>query len=205
MLKLREAILVEGRYDKIALENVVDTEIFTSEGFGIFHDRKKMELLRRIAEHRGLIVFTDADGAGLVIRNRIRGCIDSRYLKHAYIPEIMGKERRKKTPSGSGLLGVEGMDAAVLEEALLRAGAERAEDDRPRITKADLYAAGLSGGANAAEKRKALLHSLDLPGNLSSNAMLDVLNSLYTPDDFLSAADTIQKERPGVSQEQDGG
>lgn len=123
MLKIKEAIVVEGRYDKIALEPLVDTAIFTTDGFGIFKNKEKLALLRRVAEQRGLIVLTDADGAGLVIRNRLRGAISAQYLKHAYIPDVAGKERRKKAPSRAGTLGVEGMKPEILEEALRRAGA----------------------------------------------------------------------------------
>ena len=123
MLKIKEAIVVEGRYDKIALEPLVDTAIFTTDGFGIFKNKEKLALLRRVAEQRGLIVLTDADGAGLVIRNRLRGAISAQYLKHAYIPDVVGKERRKKAPSRAGTLGVEGMKPEILEEALRRAGA----------------------------------------------------------------------------------
>ena len=188
MLKIREAIVVEGRYDKIALEPLVDTAIFTTDGFGIFKNAQKMELLRRVAETRGLIVLTDADGAGLVIRNRLRGAIDARYLKHAYIPDVEGKERRKKTPSRAGTLGVEGMKPAVLEEALRRAGASSDTEPREYVTKADLVSLGLSGGADSAARRRALQKSLRLPENLSANALLDAINSLYTKEEFLAAA-----------------
>ena len=138
MLKIKEAIVVEGRYDKIALEPLVDTAIFTTDGFGIFKNKEKLALLRRVAEQRGLIVLTDADGAGLVIRNRLRGAISAQYLKHAYIPDVAGKERRKKAPSRAGTLGVEGMKPEILEEALRRAGAVCDTETRGRVTKADL-------------------------------------------------------------------
>ena len=186
MLKIREAIVVEGRYDKIALEPLVDTEIFVTNGFGIFRDRERLELLRRVAEKRGLIVLTDSDGAGLVIRNRLRGAIDARYLKHAYIPEIPGKEKRKKTPSRAGTLGVEGMKPEVLAEILHRAGVSELGAEREKVTKAELFALGLSGGAGSAERRKALQSALGLPQNLSPNALLDALNSLYARDELLA-------------------
>lgn len=181
MLHIREAIVVEGRYDKNTLSQVVDTLILETGGFQIFKDPEQMVLLQRAAERRGLIVLTDSDGAGFVIRNRIKGTIPARYLKHAYIPDVYGKERRKRQPGKEGKLGVEGMPPAVLEEVLRRAGATFLEEDarsreRPRLTKADLFAAGLSGGAGSAEKRRALLRRLELPEHMSANALLAVLN-----------------------------
>ncbi len=207
MLKIREAIVVEGRYDKIALEPLVDTAIFTTEGFGIFKDREKMDLLRRVAEKRGLIVLTDPDGAGLVIRNRLKSCIPPEHLKHAYIPDVPGRERRKKAPSRAGTLGVEGMRPEVLSEALSRAGATRTEgEERPGVTKADLYALGLFGRENSAELRRRLQKALGLPERLSANALLDAVNSLYRPEEFSAAAEALQKERGEVAaQEQSAG
>ena len=191
MLKIREAIVVEGRYDKNTLSQVVDTLILETAGFGIFKDPERMALLRRAAEKRGLIVLTDSDGAGFVIRNRIKSAIPGRYLKHAYIPDVPGKERRKRAPGKEGKLGVEGMAPAVLEAVLRRAGAtfldepDAAARTSPPITKADLFALGLSGGPGAAERRGMLLKKLDLPEHLSPNALLPVLNALYTRDAFL--------------------
>ena len=207
MLKIREAIVVEGRYDKIALEPLVDTAIFTTEGFGIFKDREKMELLRRVAEKRGLIVLTDPDGAGLVIRNRLKSCIPPEHLKHAYIPDVPGRERRKKAPSRAGTLGVEGMRPEVLSEALSRAGATRTDgEERPAVTKADLYALGLFGRENSAALRRQLQKALGLPDRLSANALLDAVNSLYRPEEFSAAAEALQKERGEVAaQEQSAG
>lgn len=203
MLRLREAIVVEGRYDKIALENLVDTAIFTTDGFGIFNNKEKMALLRRVAESRGLIVLTDSDGAGLVIRSRLRGSIPAEYLKHAYIPDIPGRERRKKSPSKAGTLGVEGMKPELLREVLTRAGATEREEDTPPITKADLCALGLSGGADSAARRRALQKALGLPANLSSNALLDALNSLYRREEFLSAAEALGQDGGEVAAEQE--
>ncbi len=187
MKSVREVILVEGRYDKNALSQVVDAVILESAGFGIFHDRQKQKLLRRLAETRGLIVLTDPDGAGFVIRGFIKGCIDPSLVKHAYIPDVYGKEKRKSAPSKEGKLGVEGMRPEVLLEALRRAGASfEGENRMPResITKADFYARGLSGGEGSAQRRKALLKALDLPELLSPNALLDVLNALMTREEF---------------------
>lgn len=203
MLCLKEAVVVEGRYDKIALENLVDTEIFTTEGFGIFTDEGKMALLRRVAEKRGLIVLTDADGAGLVIRSRLKSCIDGRYLKHAYIPAVPGKERRKSAPSKEGTLGVEGMKPELLEEVLRRAGADMTAGGRKKLAKPDLYRMGLSGTAKAGERRRRLLSALELPENLSANAMLDALNSLYTPEEVSAAVLALQEQCGEVAHQQD--
>ena len=186
MLRIREAIVVEGRYDKNTLSQVVDTLILETAGFGIFRDPEKLALLRRAAEKRGLIVLTDSDGAGFVIRNRIRGAVPARYVKHAYIPDVCGKERRKKRAGREGKLGVEGMSPAVLEQVLRRAGATVLEEEPqgqaggPPLTKADLMAAGLSGTPDSAARRLALLQKLELPGHMSANALLDVLNGCYS-------------------------
>ena len=186
MLRIREAVAVEGRYDKNNLSQVVDTLILETGGFQIFQDPERMALLRRAAEKRGLIVLTDSDGAGFVIRSRIKGAIPGQYLKHAYIPDLPGKERRKRRPGKEGKLGVEGMTPQVLEEVLRRAGATFLEGDVPRtgavppLTKADLMAAGLAGGQDSARRRQALLRRLDLPEHMTANALLAVLNACYT-------------------------
>lgn len=188
MIRIREAIIVEGRYDKNTLAQIVDAPILETSGFGIFHDRQRLALLRRLAETRGIIVLTDSDGAGFVIRNYLRGAIDPLQVKHAYIPDIAGKERRKRTASKEGKLGVEGMRPDVLLEALRRAGAtiegEETMAAGARITKADLYAAGLTGGADSKAARQRLLAQLDLPEHLSTNALLEVLNALMTREEF---------------------
>ena len=186
MLRIREAIVVEGRYDKNTLSQVVDTLILETSGFGIFKDPEQMALLRRGAENRGLIVLTDSDGAGFVIRNRIKGAIPQQHVKHAYIPDVYGKEKRKKRGGKEGKLGVEGMPPQVLEQVLRRAGAtfleEQApeEESAPPLTKADLFAAGLTGGPDSAAKRLALLKEMLLPEHMSANALLAVLNGCYT-------------------------
>ena len=182
MVKIREAILVEGRYDKNTLSQIVDAPILESAGFGIFKDKKQLGLLRRVAMSRGLIVFTDSDGAGFVIRNHIKSAIPAQYLKHAYIPDVYGKERRKSAPGKEGKLGVEGMKPEVILEALRRAGATIEGENLPArdpITKQDLMDLGLSGGADASAKRLALLKKLDLPEHMSATAMLQALNLLY--------------------------
>ena len=186
MLHIREAVVVEGRYDRNTLSQVVDTLILETGGFRIFKDREQMALLRRAAQRRGLIVLTDSDGAGFVIRNRIRGAVPEAYLKHAYIPDVYGKERRKRQRGKEGKLGVEGMPPQVLEEVLRRAGAtflgEEAQRERsgPPLTKADLMAAGLSGGPDSARRRQVLLRRLDLPEHMTANALLAVLNGCYS-------------------------
>ena len=191
MRRIREVIVVEGRYDKDTLNQVVDAVILETSGFGVFNDRQKQELLRKTAEKRGLIVLTDSDGAGFVIRNFIRSCVPAGQLKHAYIPDRSGKERRKKKASKEGKLGVEGMSPQVLLDALIRAGAtfedESAEDSREgTITKTDLFIMGLSGGEHSREKRLALIRMLDLPEHLSANALLDVLNALMSREEFMA-------------------
>ena len=185
MVKIREAILVEGRYDKNTLSQIVDAPILETNGFGIFKDKQQMALLRKVAESRGLIVFTDSDGAGFVIRNHVKSAIPGKYLKHAYIPDIYGKERRKTAPGKEGKLGVEGMRPEVILEALRKSGAtvdgESPETDTC-ITKQDMVELGLSGGPDSSAKRLALLKYLDLPEHMSANAMLQALNLLYTKE-----------------------
>ncbi len=187
MVKIKEAIVVEGRYDKNTLSQIVDAAIFETNGFGIFKDKQQMALLRQVAERRGLIVFTDPDGAGFVIRNHIKSAIPGRFLKHAYVPDILGKERRKAAPGKEGKLGVEGMKPQIILDALRDAGATMDGENaavQPSITKQDLMSLGLSGGANAAEKRLKLLKKLNLPEHMSANALLQALNMLYSLDEL---------------------
>lgn len=197
MVKIREAIVVEGRYDKNTLSQVVDAAIFETSGFGIMNDKAQLALLRRVAQTTGLIIFTDSDGAGFVIRNYLKGAIDPQYIKHAYIPDIPGKERRKTAPGKEGKLGVEGMCPEVILEALRRAGAtiigERAAE-RHSTTKQDLVDLGLSGGAGSSQKRLALLKKLDLPAHMSANAMLQAVNLLYTREEFAALVKALENE-----------
>ena len=190
MHSVREVIVVEGRYDKNALSQVVDAVIIETSGFGIFNDAEKRKLLQTMAEARGLIVLTDSDGAGFVIRNYIKGCVDPKLVKHAYIPDIYGKERRKSAPSREGKLGVEGMKPQVLLDALIRAGAtfddEENKKTAPRISKADMYARGLSGREGSAEKRAQLIKQLGLPARLTADGLLDVLNATMSREEFLA-------------------
>lgn len=187
MIKLRQAIVVEGRYDKNTLSQLVDAPIFETNGFGVMKNRELLGFLRRVAQTRGLIVLTDSDGAGLVIRNFLKGALPKEGVLHAYIPDISGKERRKTHPGKEGKLGVEGMTPEILLTALKNAGAQAEQTDAPteKITKTDLFLAGLSGGADSAEKRAALQRKLHLPANLGANAFLDTLNLLMTREEFL--------------------
>lgn len=191
MISVKEVIVVEGRYDKNTLSQVFDAVIVETSGFGVFKDREKLALLRRLAEARGLVILTDSDGAGLVIRNFLKGSIDPALVKMAYVPEIAGKERRKPRPSKEGVLGVEGMCPETLIEALRRAGATlggQAPTHRSGdITKATLYELGLSGGPGSAKKRRELLRRLGLPEKLGANALLDVLNALYDAEELRAA------------------
>ena len=187
MVKLRQAIVVEGKYDQNTLSQLVDTTIFQTRGFGVMHDKALLGLLRKAAKTTGLIIFTDSDGAGFVIRNFLKGALPKEGVLHAYIPDIPGKEKRKRAPGKEGLLGVEGMTPEILLEALRNAGAEmdgeaRTADDH--IGKMDLYTLGLSGGAGSAAKRQALLQDLGLPGYLSANALVDALNLRMTREEL---------------------
>lgn len=195
MVKIHEAIVVEGRYDKNTLAQIVDAPILQTNGFGILKDRQQLELLRCVAEKRGLIIFTDSDGAGFVIRNFLKGAIPTQYLKHAYIPDIPGKEKRKSTPGKEGKLGVEGMTPQIILDCLRRSGAtfegEKTTINDSAITKVDLFFMGLSGNPDSKKKRQKLLKMLDLPEHMSSNALLQVLNLLYTKDEIYRFADTL--------------
>lgn len=190
MQAIKEAIVVEGRYDKNTLSQVVDTLILETGGFQIFKDPERMALLRTAARRRGLIVLTDSDGAGFVIRSRIKGSIPEQYVKHAYIPDVYGKERRKRQPGKEGKLGVEGMPPQVLLDVLRRAGATFLGEEGPRtgeggLTKADLMAAGLTGRPDSAARRQALLQEMELPEHMSANALLAVLNGCYSREEAL--------------------
>ena len=195
MLKIHEAIVVEGRYDKNTLSQVVDAPILETSGFGIFQDKQQLQLLRKVAQKRGLIVFTDSDGAGFVIRNYLKGAIEPKYLKHAYIPDLPGKEKRKSAPGKEGKLGVEGMTPRVIADCLRKAGATfQGEENAPgtgNITKTDLFDMGLSGGPDSKIKRQKLMKMLDLPEHMSANALLQALNLLYTKDELYRLVDLL--------------
>ena len=190
MVKIKQAIVVEGKYDQNTLSQLVDATIFQTRGFGVMHDKALLELLRKAAKTTGLIIFTDSDGAGFVIRNFLKGALPKEGVLHAYIPDIPGKEKRKRAPGKEGLLGVEGMTKEILLSALENAGAdlggEAAKKPGDTITKFDLYTAGLSGRPDSASKRAAFLEKLRFPAHMSANALLDALNLLYTREEFLA-------------------
>lgn len=186
MIKLDRPVIVEGKYDVIKLSNLIDGLIIKTDGFGIFKDKEKQSLLRRLAGEKGIIVLTDSDSAGFLIRNFISGIVPKEKITHVYIPDIFGKEKRKTAASAEGKLGVEGIREEILLEAFKKAGvtASISDEERRYITNLDLYENGLSGTAGSAEKRKKLLKSLSLPERMSTSAMLKVLNTFVTYDEF---------------------
>ena len=196
MVKLKQAIVVEGRYDVNTLRQLVDAPIFETRGFGIMNDRERLALLRAAARRRGLIILTDSDGAGFVIRNYLKGALPKGCVKQAYVPDIAGKERRKRHGSKEGKLGVEGMRPQVILDALRRAGATFAQQDEsempvhPVITKADFYEWGLSGRPDSTARRAAVLHALDLPAHMTANALLEFINAVGTRE---QVAEIIQQ------------
>ncbi len=195
MVKIKEAIVVEGKYDKNTLSQIVDAPIFQTDGFSVMNDPELLALLRRVAQKRGLIVLTDSDGAGFVIRNYLKSAIAPELLKHAYIPDVSGKERRKASPGKEGKLGVEGMTPEIILQSLRNAGATmddaQIETAAQTITKTDLYFMGLSGTVDSKARRLALLKKLDLPERMSSNAMLQALNLLYSRDELHKLVETL--------------
>lgn len=184
MISVKEAVIVEGRYDKIKLSEVIDTPVIETGGFRIFKDKEKQNLIRKIAEERGILVLTDSDSAGFVIRNFLKGSVPEDKIKHAYIPQLKGKEKRKSEHSKEGLLGVEGVTADIIADAIRKSGATILGEDsaykKSEITKQDLYELGLTGRENSAILRQELLKKLGLPTYLSTNAMLEALNCLYS-------------------------
>lgn len=197
MIVLDRPVIVEGKYDKQKLSAVLDATIITTNGFGIFNDREKRALIRRLAEKNGIIVLTDADGAGMVIRNLLRGCVPKDKITHLYIPAVAGKERRKSAPSKEGLLGVEGIDVETLTR-IFAPFAVNAEDafgqERAAVTKIDFYEAGLSGGEGSAGRRDRLAKRLGLPPHMSANALLEAVNLLYSKDEYESALGSLDEE-----------
>lgn len=189
MIKLNEAVIVEGRYDKILLRGFIDAPIIETGGFRVFKDKEKQKLIRKLSETRGIIIMTDSDSAGFVIRNFLRGIVPAGKIKHCYIPQIRGKEKRKAEVSKEGYLGVEGLDKKTIIEALERSGvnicSKSAETEFEEITKADFYELGLSGKENSAKLREKLLKKLGMPTYLSANAFLAVLNCFYSKKDLL--------------------
>ena len=188
--RIQEAILVEGRYDKNTLSQIVDTSIIQADGFGILKDREKIAFLSRVAEKRGLIIFTDSDGAGFVIRNRLKSCLPAENLLHAYIPDIPGKERRKAKASKEGLLGVEGMTPEIILDSLRRCGAHFQDEDSAEncaeITRQDLYRLGLMGGQDSSARRELVKKHFQLPAHLGTSGFLDALNLITSPEELES-------------------
>lgn len=197
MLRLKQAVIVEGKYDKIKLSGILDTIIIETDGFGVFKDKEKQRFIRRLAEERGIIIMTDSDSAGFVIRSFLSGIIRPEKITNVYIPDILGKEKRKAAPSKEGKLGVEGMKTEVILEALRKAGVtfEESTSSVPRrvVTKTDLFEDGLNGTANSAQKRQKLLEALELPVHMSANAMLKSINAFMTYEDYKQAVKEIEE------------
>lgn len=188
MIKIKQAIIVEGKYDKIRLSNIVDAVIIPTNGFSIYKDRETAELIKSLAKTCGIIILTDSDSAGFQIRSRIRNIARGGEIINVYIPDIAGKERRKREPSKEGLLGVEGVDDKLIIESFRKAGV-LAEEQQPKvdsITKADLLELGLVGGEGSAKRRAELQRRLGLPIRLSANMLLEILNVMYTRSDFVT-------------------
>lgn len=195
MIKIEQAIIVEGKYDKIKLSSIVNAVIIVTNGFGIFKDEEKLELIRYYACKTGIIILTDSDSAGFQIRNHIKGAVKNGKIYNVYIPDIMGKEKRKVKPSAEGKLGVEGVEKKIILKAFENAGitaSESSDNSIPEITKTDLYMLGLSGGNNSSILRKKLLAYLKLPSLLSANSMLEVLNTMMSYDELKEIMDKIQ-------------
>ena len=200
MIKIKQAVIVEGKYDKIKVSNILDTLIIETDGFGIFKDKNKQKLIRRLAEARGILILTDSDSAGFTIRSFLNGIVPQEQLVNVYIPDIFGKEKRKSEPSKEGKLGVEGVKSDVIIDALKKAGVEfdvgtEKQINTHPVTKTDFFLDGLSGGKGSAEKRARFLKQLDLPEHLSSNSMLKLINSFMDFDDYKRE---IQKLNEGV-------
>lgn len=187
MIKIRQAVVVEGKYDKIKLSGIIDAPIIQTDGFGIFKDKELQKMIRTLAERQGIIVLTDSDSAGFKIRSFIGSTVDNGKIINAYIPDIFGKERRKTEPSKEGKLGVEGVSEQVIMQALANAGVlcERTEEPERPITKLDLYELGFTGSENSSEKRAALLKYYDLPSRLTANSLVKVLNCITSYDEFV--------------------
>ena len=187
MIKIDKVIIVEGRYDKIKLSSMIDGIIIETEGFGIFKDKDKQKLIRKLAETKGIAILTDSDSAGFVIRNFITSIVPKEYITNVYIPDIYGKEKRKDSPSKEGKLGVEGISAEILKEAFKKAGigvSQSATNERKKITLNDFFDDGLTGDTQSKRKRTDLLKKLDLPERMSTKAMLDILNTFITYDEY---------------------
>lgn len=185
MIKIDKVIVVEGKYDKIKLSEIVDATIITTDGFGIFKNKQKQKLIRKLADEKGILILTDSDSAGFVIRSFLKGIVDNSKISHAYIPDLYGKERRKNAPSAEGKLGVEGVSADTLRKCLENEGIEYKNTDKSQtITKTDLYTDGLFGKNNSKKKRAMLQKKLELPENMTANLLLDMLNILLNKQEY---------------------
>lgn len=193
MIPIKEAIIVEGKYDKIKISSIFDTVIVSTGGFGIFTNKEKQKLIAKLAENQGIIILTDSDRAGFLIRNFICGIVDNKYIRHAYIPQRPGKESRKTEPSKDGFLGVEGIDNETITESINNAATITSGNEGEKITKADLYALGFCGRKESSILRNKLLSFLDLPIGITANPLLSILNSLYTPEEFGKLLDEFEK------------
>lgn len=191
MIHIKEAVIVEGKYDKMRLKNVCDALIITTNGFRIFNDTEKKEFLKALAKRQGLLILTDSDRAGFLIRNHLKSFIPGEYIKNAYIPAVSGKEKRKDHPSKEGLLGVEGIDEETLGKVLASASVTASNPNRDPLTKADLFALGLSGQNESAVLRRALCKELGLPPRISANAMLEIINHAFTKEEFINLLNKI--------------
>lgn len=196
MIKIKEAVIVEGKYDKINLSSIIDAPIITTDGFSIFKDKEKQNFIRALAEKRGIIILTDSDSAGLMIRSFLGGSIKKENIKHVFIPELKGKEKRKSEYSAEGLLGVEGVNKDVIIKALRRAGVigDEEEETTEKIKKIDLYEDGFFGKDNCTEKRMLLLKKASLPSKLSTNMLLEMLNVFMTYDEYKLLVKEIEEE-----------
>lgn len=198
MVRIKEAIIVEGRYDVNKVRQLVDTVVIATGGFSIFNDKEKLKMIRRIAEQRGVLILTDSDGAGFVIRNYLKGALPKERVHHAYIPQIAGKEKRKTHSSKEGTLGVEGVPDEVILETLRRAGAtvvDGEQNEKPQITKADFYEWGLSGRSGSTERRQELLKALNLPKHITANALLEFINAVADYDEVLGIIERLNGEK----------
>lgn len=196
MIHVKQAIIVEGKYDKIKLSSIVDAVIITTNGFSVIKNKETLNLIRFFAEKSGIIILTDSDSAGFKIRNYIKGAVKNGKIINVYIPDIFGKEKRKSAPSKEGKLGVEGMDTKVLAEAFEKAGvfSENVNDKRVLVTRIDLYEAGFTGGANSAEKRQILLKKLNMPQRLTTTGMLEIINAMMSREEFFKIAEEVSAE-----------
>ncbi|HIT84475.1 MAG TPA: DUF4093 domain-containing protein [Candidatus Ornithomonoglobus intestinigallinarum] len=203
MYRVKETIIVEGTYDKIKLSGFIDGIILTTGGFAVFKNGALRESIKELAERTGIVILTDSDAAGFKIRNFIKQSVPEKYIKHAYIPDISGKEKRKREPGKEGLLGVEGMSEEIIIDALKKAGctidgSSAAPKADRAVTKADLMKYGLAGSGSSAEKRRAFAHKLKLPARLSSNMLLDIINRLLTFEEFKRLAEEISEQTPEI-------